>query len=68
MDAILSADIEERIVENLGSIPANKNAKAPARIRDVTPPLGDIFTPDWDYVNAHYGEWVERWNREIATR
>ena len=30
--------------------------------------LGDLFTPDWDYVNAHYGEWVERWNREILTR
>jgi putative spermidine/putrescine transport system substrate-binding protein len=68
MNAILSADIQERIVENLGSIPSNRNAKAPARIRDVIPPLGDLFTPDWDYVNAHYGEWVERWNREILAR
>jgi putative spermidine/putrescine transport system substrate-binding protein len=68
MNAILSAGIEERIVENLGSIPANKNAKAPARIRDAIPPLTGSFAPDWDYVNAHYGEWVERWNREIATR
>jgi putative spermidine/putrescine transport system substrate-binding protein len=68
LNAILDPGIQERIVEQLGSIPSNKNAKAPARIRDVIPPLGDLFTPDWDYVNAHYGSWVDRWNREILTR
>jgi putative spermidine/putrescine transport system substrate-binding protein len=68
INALLSADIQERIVEYIGSLPANKNAKPPARIREMVPPLGELFSPDWDYVNAHYGEWVERWNREIATR
>jgi ABC-type thiamine transport system substrate-binding protein len=65
---MLDPGIQERIVEYLGSIPSNKNAKAPERIRDVIPPIGDLFTPDWDYVNANYGAWVERWNREILTR
>ena len=68
INAILDPTIQERIVEQLGSIPSNKNAKAPERIRDVIPPLEDLVVPDWDYVNAHYGEWVERWNREIVTR
>ncbi|WJR81791.1 extracellular solute-binding protein [Bradyrhizobium sp. NP1] len=68
LNAILDPGIQERIVEQLGSIPSNRNAKAPSSIRDVIPPLGDLFTPDWDYVNAHYGAWVERWNREILTR
>ena len=68
LNAILDPGIQERIVEHLGSIPSNKNAKAPARIRDVIPPLGDVFTPDWDYVNANYGAWVDRWNREILAR
>lgn len=68
VNAILDPGIQERIVEQLGSIPSNKNAKAPARIRDVIPPLGDLYTPDWDYVNANYGAWVERWNREILAR
>ncbi len=68
INALLSPSIQERIVEHFGSIPSNKNAKAPARIRDFIPPLGDLFAPDWNYVNAHYGEWVERWNREIAAR
>jgi putative spermidine/putrescine transport system substrate-binding protein len=68
LNAILDAGIQERIVEQLGSLPSNKNAKAPARIRDVIPPLGDLFRPDWDHVNAKYGEWVDRWNREILAR
>jgi putative spermidine/putrescine transport system substrate-binding protein len=68
INAMLDPGIQERIVEYLGSIPSNKNARAPARIRDVIPPVGDLFTPDWDYVNANYGAWVERWNREILTR
>jgi putative spermidine/putrescine transport system substrate-binding protein len=68
LNAILDPGIQERIVEQLGSIPSNKNAKPPARIRDVIPPLGDLYVPDWDYVNANYGAWVERWNREILTR
>jgi putative spermidine/putrescine transport system substrate-binding protein len=68
INAILDPAIQERIVEQLGSLPSNRLAKPPSKIRDVVPPLGDLFTPDWDYVNAHYGAWVERWNREILTR
>jgi putative spermidine/putrescine transport system substrate-binding protein len=68
INALLSAPIQERIVEHIGSVPANSEAKPPARLRDVLPPLGELYRPDWDYVNAHFGEWVDRWNREIATR
>jgi ABC-type thiamine transport system substrate-binding protein len=68
LNAVLDPGIQERIVEQLGSVPSNRHAKAPARIRDVIPPLDNLFMPDWDYVNAHYGEWVEHWNREILTR
>ncbi|MGD9847283.1 MAG: PotD/PotF family extracellular solute-binding protein [Variibacter sp.] len=68
VNAILDPSIQEKIVEQLGSVPSNKNAKAPERIRDAIPPLTSLYVPDWDYVNAHYGEWVERWNREILAR
>jgi len=68
INAILDAGIQERIVERLGSVPSNKKAKPPARIRDVIPPLNELYNPDWEYINAHYGEWVERWNREIVSR
>jgi len=68
MNGLLEASALERVVEYLGSIPSNRNAKPPAKIRDVVPPLGDIVNPDWQYVDAHYSEWVERWNREIQTR
>jgi putative spermidine/putrescine transport system substrate-binding protein len=69
MNAILEAGNLERIVEFLGSIPSNRNAKAPSKIRDVIPPLGDdIYQPDWKVVDANYGAWVDRWNREIQTR
>jgi putative spermidine/putrescine transport system substrate-binding protein len=68
INALLSAKIQERIVEHFGSIPSNKNAKAPERIRDFVPQSVDLFAPDWEHVNAHYAEWVERWNREFASR
>lgn len=68
MNAYLDANILERIVENIGSLPANKNSKPPSKLRDVVPAIGDLYVPDWDYVNANYNAWVDRWNREIQTR
>ena len=68
INAFLEAPILERVVEFLGCIPSNQNAQPPSKIRDIVPPLGNIMDPDWDYVNAHYGEWVDRWNREVQTR
>jgi putative spermidine/putrescine transport system substrate-binding protein len=68
IDAILSPAIQEKLVENLGSVPANKTAKAPEKIRGFVPPLNNVYNIDWSYVNAHFAEWESRWNREIQTR
>ena len=68
MDGFLEAGILEKVTEQIGSLPANKNSKPPTKLRDVVPPIGDLYMPDWDYVNANYNAWVERWNREIQTR
>lgn len=68
MNAYLDAGILERIVENIGSLPSNKNSKPPSKLREVIPPIGDLYIPDSDYVNANYNAWVDRWNREIQTR
>lgn len=68
IDAILSPAIQEKLVENLGSVPANKTARAPEKIRDFVPPLSNVYNIDWNHVNAHFAEWETRWNREIQTR
>ncbi len=68
IDAILSPPIQEKLVENLGSVPANKLARAPEKIRGVVPPLTNVYNVDWDYVNAHFADWESRWNREIQVR
>src|SRR5206468_1339296 len=48
LNALLAPDIQERLVEYIGSLHSNQNAKPPSRIRDLIPPLGDLFRPDWD--------------------
>ncbi|MBI2203328.1 MAG: extracellular solute-binding protein [Candidatus Rokubacteria bacterium] len=68
IDAILAPAVQEKLVENLGSVPANRTAKAPAKIRDFVPPLDNVYKVDWGYVNTHFAEWESRWNREIQTR
>ncbi len=68
IDAILSPAIQEKLVENLGSVPANRTARAPEKIRAFVPPLTGVYNVDWNYVNAHFAEWESRWNREIQTR
>jgi putative spermidine/putrescine transport system substrate-binding protein len=68
IDAILSPSIQEKLVENLGSVPANRNAMAPEKIRGFVPPLNNVYNIDWTYVNAHFAEWESRWNREIQVR
>jgi putative spermidine/putrescine transport system substrate-binding protein len=68
IDAILSPAIQEKLVESLGSVPANRNAKPPEKIRAFVPPLTNVYNVDWDLVNARFGEWESRWNREIQVR
>lgn len=68
IDAILSPAIQEKLVDSLGSVPANRNAKPPEKIRAFVPPLNNVYSVDWDLVNARFGEWEARWNREIQVR
>lgn len=68
VNAILAAEIQEKLVEQLGSVPANRRARAPEKIRGIVPPLTNIYKVDWQAVNANFDKWTERWNREIQTR
>lgn len=68
LNTLLSAEIQEKLVEQLGSVPANRRARAPEKIRGIVPPLTNIYKVDWGVVNANFDKWTERWNREIQTR
>jgi putative spermidine/putrescine transport system substrate-binding protein len=68
IDAILSPAIQEKLVESLGSVPANRTAKAPEKIRAFVPPLNNVYHVDWAHVNAKFSEWETRWNREVQVR
>lgn len=68
IDAILSTEVQEKLVANLGSVPANRNARPPEKIREFVPPLENVYEVDWKEVNAHFSEWKDWWNREIQTR
>ena len=68
IDAILSPPIQEKLVETLGSVPANRTAKAPEKIRGFVPPLTSVYNIDWNHVNARFSEWESRWNREVQVR
>lgn len=68
IDAILSTEVQEKLVANLGSVPASRKARAPEAIRGFVPPLDSVYEVDWKLVNASFSEWKDRWNREIQTR
>lgn len=68
IDAILSPAVQEKLVENLGSVPANRTASPPEKIRSFVPPLNGVYNVDWDLVNARFSEWESRWNREVQVR
>lgn len=64
---LLRPDSQTIMASIAGTIPANPNAKAPDKLKKIIPklPLTDVYHVDWPYVNKHYQQWQERWNREI---
>ncbi len=65
---LLSKGAQEKLVAVAGTIPANPNARPPATIKDMIPPLDNVYQVDWSLVNANYSRWEDRWNREIQSR
>ncbi len=62
IDMLLSADLQDKLQPETYAFPSNAAAK---------PPLGlaadvKVHNLDWGFVAKERGEWVKRWDREMA--
>lgn len=70
MNFMLSPETQEWVTGRFGQVPANPKAKLPEALQKIIPalPLTNVYSIDWDVVNANYAAWNDRWNKEIQTR
>lgn len=64
----IGEEAQTLMVEKLGWVPANKQAKVPAAMSEIfaTPPDKAKLLPiDHDYIAAERPKWAERWMKEI---
>ena len=62
IDMMLSAEMQDKLQPETYAFPSNTSAK---------PPLGlaadvKVHNLDWEFVAKERGEWVKRWDREMA--
>ena len=62
IDMLLSADLQDTLQPETFAFPSNSAAK---------PPLGlaadvKVHNLDWEFVAKERGEWVKRWDRDMA--
>jgi putative spermidine/putrescine transport system substrate-binding protein len=68
INAILTKEIQEKLAQHLGVVPAVTGAQSPEKIRDIVPSLKNIYKMNWDVVNANFDKWFDRWNKEIQVK
>lgn len=68
LDWVLSEEIQTQLATALGAAPANPQAKAPEKVRDILPSLEDAHAVEWAVLHQRSKEWSDRYNREIQTR
>jgi putative spermidine/putrescine transport system substrate-binding protein len=62
IDMMLSADMQDKLQPETFAFPSNSAAKAPLGLAaDVK-----VHNLDWAFVAKERGEWVKRWDREMA--
>ena len=62
VDVMLSVEVQSALAAKTNSLPTNKDAAIPPGM----PTNATIHTVDWAFVAANRGEWVKRWDREMA--
>lgn len=62
VDVMLSIEVQSALAAKTNSLPTNKDAAIPPGM----PTNATIHTVDWAFVAANRGEWVKRWDREMA--
>ncbi len=62
IDMLLSAELQDKLQSETFAFPSNAAAKPPVGLAaDVK-----VFNLDWEFVAKERGEWVKRWDREMA--
>lgn len=71
VDFILGPESQDKLSEVLHSAPVNKKAKVAAKFADALPTAEamdkELFLPDWDNIRKNRAQWLQRWEREIAS-
>lgn len=65
---VLAEDVQTRLTGAIGAAPANRQARAPEKIRDIMPSLDEIYHIDWRAVTPNLKPWADRYNKEVQTR
>jgi putative spermidine/putrescine transport system substrate-binding protein len=62
IDMLLSAELQDKLQPETYAFPSNTSAKPPLGVgADVK-----VHNLDWEFVAKERGEWVKRWDREMA--
>ena len=71
VDFILGPDVQNKLSEVLYSAPVNRRAKVAQKFADSLPLAAqmdkELFLPDWDNIRKNRPQWIQRWEREIAS-
>jgi len=70
VDYMLRPQYQTVMASIAGTVPANPKAAVPEKLRSIVPslPIPDVYSVDWDKVNAQYPEWEDRWVRAVQVR
>lgn len=70
VDYMLQPKYQTIMASIAGTVPANDKASVPEKLRTIVPklPIPDVYSVEWDAVNAQYSMWEDRWARDVQVR
>lgn len=71
LETSIGVEAQKGVAEHLYLAPVNKDVELSEHALERMPfgkdgSIDDIYMPDYQNINEHRNEWVERWNREIV--
>jgi putative spermidine/putrescine transport system substrate-binding protein len=70
VDYMLQPKYQTIMASIAGTVPSNPKAEVPEKLKTIVPklPIPDVYSVDWDTVNAQYSMWEDRWAQDVQTR
>ena len=60
---MLSTSAQELHTGNIGTIPSNRSAKVPEKVKEIKVDMSKEIPRDLDYINKQRPEWIDRFDR-----